>query len=234
MPSMLEVSGLSAGYGARPVLRDVNLTVQEGACVALLGANGAGKSTLLRAITGLVRPTQGTIMIAGANVTGAPAHRLARAGLLHIPEGRGIFRSLTVAENLRLFSSAPIGRDLLRRVFDYFPQLEARYRQPAWTLSGGEQQMVALARAIVSRPRLLLVDELSLGLAPVLVQELGRALIRLKEDGTTMLLVEENVRFVFSIAESVYVLKNGSIVFNASAAEARKEESAVITAYLSA
>ena len=227
--SLLEVNGLSVGYARKGLaLENVSLSVPKGSIVALLGANGAGKTTLIRAITGLLdlhhgHVTQGTVALDGRPVLGLPAHRLVRLGLAQVPEGRLIFKQLTVEENLSV-GAAMVARSVaterLDAVYQLFPKLLERRGQAAGWLSGGEQQMLALGRALVSGPRLLLVDELSLGLAPLIVQTIYKQL-RVVGDtlGTAMLVVEQNARLALEFAATAFVLDRGRIVLSGTAAE---------------
>lgn len=229
--SLLEVEGLHAGYGPVQVLDDVSLTVGEGETVALLGANGAGKTTTLRAICGMVRP-HGSVRIAGHDVTKRSTEQIVKLGVAHVPEGRGTFAPLTVEENLRLGGYLRRGKLSFTRVFDLFPRLEERRYQPAGTLSGGEQQMLAIARALMLRPKLMLLDEPSLGLAPKLVRELFKTLRRIKDDeGTAMLVVEQNANLVLEFADAAHVLETGRVVLAGSADEVSRNE-AMRKAYL--
>jgi branched-chain amino acid transport system ATP-binding protein len=204
---------ISAGYGATTVLRDVSLTVPDGSVVALLGRNGAGKTTLLRAACGQLPPSKGQIEVDGQTMTRRPVHDYARMGLCHIPEGRGLFRTLTVRENLRLQS--PRGREAesIERATTVLPALGRRLDQTAGTLSGGEQQMLALARAYVSDPRLVFLDEVSMGLAPKIVEEIFGFLHTLRRSGAALLLVEQYVQRALQFADYVYILNRGTIVF---------------------
>ena len=218
--ALLAIEGLQAGYGRIQVLWDVALRVQPGEIVCLVGANGAGKTTLLRAITGVVRPA-GRVSVAGRSVAGMGPAAIARLGIAHVPEGRQLFPTMTVAEHLELGAAFIPGAwdrraETLNRVFTLFPRLAERRTQAAGTMSGGEQQMVAVARALMSRPRLLLVDEPSLGLAPVLVQALFAALREINRAGVTILLVEQNVRQTLQMAHRGYVLENGRIALAGS------------------
>ena len=207
---MLELCGLTGGYGATTVLRDVDLVVPASSVVALLGPNGAGKTTLLKTVSGLLRPQSGIVRLDGEDVTPLdPDDRVAR-GLCHIPEGRGIFRSLSVRENLELFVADGDRRD---EVVEIFPRLGERLGQIAGTMSGGEQQMLALARAWMSGARLVMVDEASMGLAPAVVDELFGFLDRLKADGVSLLIVEQYVDKALAIADYVYILARGSVAF---------------------
>ena len=224
---MLEVRGLSARYGAVAALRDVSLEVRAGEMVALIGANGAGKSTLLRTIAGLMAPAAGRVALEGRDVTGQPPEAILRAGIALVPERRRVFADLTVLDNLELGGYAlPRGGDFRRRLdagveeaYRLFPVLHRRRAQLAGTLSGGEQQMLAIGRALMSRPRLLLCDEPSLGLAPLVVQEIMRLLAALREAGTTILLVEQNARMALRAADRAYVLETGRVVLAGTGAD---------------
>jgi branched-chain amino acid transport system ATP-binding protein len=213
MPALLEVSGLRAGYGRHEVLHGVDLKVPPGAAVALLGSNGAGKTTLLKTIAGLVPAREGHILFQGAPVEKRPANARARAGLCLIPEGRGIFRRLTVRENLTMQVGRRHLNGTLEKAAARFPRLGERMNQVAGTLSGGEQQMLALARALVTDPAVVLADELSVGLAPVIVDVIFEALAGLRAEGVSLLLVEQYVERAVGIADYVYILQKGEIVF---------------------
>jgi branched-chain amino acid transport system ATP-binding protein len=210
---MFELSRLSAGYGGHEVLRDVTLRVPEGSVVALLGANGAGKTTLLRVASGLLRPTSGTMTFDGRDVTGWPPYRLVGAGVCHVPEGRGIFPGLSVRENLRIQCVSGNERDLIGRAIEVFPVLGRRINQTAGTMSGGEQQMLALARAYVQKPKLALLDEVSMGLAPVIVDEIFKFIELLASEGSSLLLVEQYVSRALEVADYVYLLNRGEVRF---------------------
>jgi branched-chain amino acid transport system ATP-binding protein len=212
--TLLRLWNVEARYGRFVALRHIFLTVPERTVVALLGANGAGKTTMLRAISGVLPPVAGEITFEGRRISGLPAYAIAGRGLVHIPEGRGTFPSLSVAENLRMAQhAAPDGAVELGRVFELFPVLEQRLGQSAGTLSGGEQRMLGLARAFLARPRLLLLDELSLGLGPRFVQQLYGAVATIRESGTSILLVEQYVRHALRLADIVVVLQKGQIRF---------------------
>jgi branched-chain amino acid transport system ATP-binding protein len=231
MSALLEVEALHAGYGPVSVLADVSFSVGEGETVALLGANGAGKTTTLRAICGML-PPRGSVRIGGRDVTHRSTEQIVRLGVAHVPEGRGTFAPLTVDENLRLGAYLRRGRISFERVFELFPRLEERRYQPAGTLSGGEQQMLAIARALMLKPKLMLLDEPSLGLAPKLVRELFKTLRRIKEDeGTAMLVVEQNANLVLEFSDAAHVLETGHVVLSGSADEVSRDE-AMRKAYL--
>jgi branched-chain amino acid transport system ATP-binding protein len=216
---MLELRELSVAYGETTVLRDVSLFVPEGRTLALLGANGAGKTTTLRAASGVLRPQSGQVLVAGVDLTGAEPFRFAEAGVCHVPEGRGIFPSLTVRENLVLQGYRDSSSQAVERAVAAFPRLGQKLAQPAGTMSGGEQQMLALARAYVQRPRVVLLDEVSMGLAPKVVDEIFEFLQSLVADGTALLLVEQYVTRALAMADYVYILKKGRIVFAGEPAE---------------
>ena len=216
----LEIRGLRVAYGGVRALHDVSITVPRGAVVALLGPNGAGKSTTLRTISGVMRAEAGTITSFGRRIDRVPAYRIARMGVVHVPEGRGIFPSLDVRENLEMAAEGTIGRgdgaasgrDAIDEATEMFPVLGDRLRQTAGSLSGGEQQMLALARAIMARPRLLMVDEISMGLAPIVVGHLFEALRKIAAAGASLLLVEQYVDTALELADYVYVMDKGVIV----------------------
>jgi branched-chain amino acid transport system ATP-binding protein len=223
---LLALDKVNVFYGAIHALRDVSLTVRTGEVVTLLGANGAGKSTTLRAITGLLTPRTGRISFDGSDITGLPAHKLVARGMSMSPEGRGVFANLTVLENLEMGAyltkdKAAIKRDL-ERGFTLFPRLKERIRQRAGTLSGGEQQMLAMARALMSRPKLLLLDEPSLGLAPIVCQTIFSTIDEIKSKGTTVLLVEQNANAALKHSDRGYVLETGAVILEGTAAEIAK------------
>jgi branched-chain amino acid transport system ATP-binding protein len=220
---LLTVEGLRVSYGAIQALRGISLEVREGEVVALIGANGAGKTTTLRAISGMLRPSAGAVRLGGADVTGHPSHRLVARGMAHAPEGRGIFLNLTTLENLELGAwprsdRAGVRADL-ERAFSIFPVLGERRAQVAGTLSGGEQQMLAVARAMMSRPRLLLLDEPSLGLAPQVVERIFGVLRDVSESGVSLLLVEQNAHKALRLAHRAYVLEAGEIAMTGTGRE---------------
>ena len=209
---MFRLDGITAGYGDSVVLRDVTVVIPPSSVVALVGPNGAGKTTLLRVASGLLRPRSGRVAVAGADLTGAAADALVAAGVAHVPEGRGIFPNLTVRENLVLFARDRRG-EVLDRAIDAFPRLGERLTQVAGTMSGGEQQMLALARAYVTDPKVVLLDEVSMGLAPRLVDEIFAFLARLAGEGRALLIVEQYVSKVLAMADYVYVANRGRITF---------------------
>jgi branched-chain amino acid transport system ATP-binding protein len=222
---LLAISGLAAGYGATEVLRDIDLSVDAGEIVAILGANGAGKSTLNRAISGVLRSTRGAIHFAGSAIERETPAEIVGRGLIHVPEGRCIFPDLTVGENLDLggYRRARARRNHNReRVFAIFPRLAERHAQRAGTLSGGEQQMLAIGRGLMAEPRLLILDEPSLGLSPLLVEELFALIRRLNREGITLLLVEQNVMQSLEVASRAYILENGAFVLQGSSADIRE------------
>ncbi len=220
---MLRLESVTVAYGPVEALHDVTLEVGEGQVVTLLGANGAGKTTTLKTISGLLRPRAGRVLLDGRDALAWKPHEIVRRGVAHVPEGRRVFTSLTVRENLDMGAytvrDARVAAEGLERVLALFPRLRERIAQPAGTLSGGEQQMLAIGRALMGRPRLLLLDEPSLGLAPLLVQEIFREIGRVnREDGTTILLVEQNAHMALSLASRGYVLETGRVVLEDSAA----------------
>jgi branched-chain amino acid transport system ATP-binding protein len=222
---LLAISGLAAGYGATEVLRDIDLAVAPGEIVAILGANGAGKSTLNRTISGVLRSTRGTIHFAGSAIERETPVEIVGRGLIHVPEGRCIFPDLTVEENLDLggYRRARARRNHNReRVFAIFPRLAERHAQRAGTLSGGEQQMLAIGRGLMAEPILLILDEPSLGLSPLLVEELFALIRRLNAEGITLLLVEQNVMQSLEVASRAYILENGAFVLHGSSADIRE------------
>ena len=232
---LLTVHELEAYYGRVCALHSVSLEVAEGSVATLLGANGAGKTTTLRVISGLLRPTRGSVEFDGKRIDGFGPDRLVRAGIVQVPEGRQIFADLTVRENLMLGGYARrdggSARQESQRVFDYFPRLGERLQQRAGTLSGGEQQMLGIGRALMARPRLLLLDEPSLGLAPLLVKEIFRVIGDIRAAGTTVLLVEQNAHMALSVADHAYVLETGRVILADRSAALRQREE-VQRAYL--
>ncbi len=219
---MLEVKGLHVFYGKAHALKGVSLSVGDDEIATLVGNNGAGKTTLLNAISGIVRPSQGEVVFEGVDLTRAPADSIVRRGIIHVPEGRHVFPHLSVKENLRLGAFSRRERDLSSdydRVYSLFPILRDRSKQPAGTLSGGEQQMLALARGLMAKPRLLLLDEPSLGLAPVLVEAIFKTINEIHKHGTPILLVEQNAYLALTTADRGYVLETGSVVVSGDSAE---------------
>jgi branched-chain amino acid transport system ATP-binding protein len=220
---LLTVDKLSVYYGAVQALRGVSFTVGKGEIVSLVGANGAGKSTTLRAVSGVVRPASGSILHGGESIAGVPPHRIARRGLAHVPEGRGVFANMSVLENLEMGAYARSSRkeseETLDRVYTLFPRLSERSAQAAGTLSGGEQQMLAIGRALMQRPELLLLDEPSMGLSPLLVREIFLLISEINRAGTTILLVEQNAFMALSIAHRAYVLETGEITLEGRASD---------------
>jgi branched-chain amino acid transport system ATP-binding protein len=219
--SMLSIAGLRAGYGRIEVLHDVALDVAQGQIVTLIGANGAGKTTLLKTISGLIRPNAGSIDFEGESIARRPPHKIVARGISHVPEGRAILKRMTVLDNLRMGAfvrnDAEVARDI-DAVFARFPVLGERRGQMAGTLSGGEQQMLAIGRALVARPRLLLLDEPSLGLAPKFVTRIFLTLRELRQEGKTILLVEQNARQALQVADTGYVMERGRIALSGSGA----------------
>lgn len=233
---MLEIKNLAVNYGAIAALHGISLSVPDGQIVTLIGANGAGKTTTLKTISGLLKPVSGAVLYDGQNIAGLPAHRIVARGISQSPEGRMIFANLTVHENLQLGAYLQKNRDTIRheleRVFVLFPRLKEREKQVAGTLSGGEQQMLAIGRALMSRPRLLLLDEPSLGLAPLLVKTIFEKIVEInREAGLTILLVEQNANLALEISHFGYVLETGKVVLQGSAAELRQNPK-VKNAYL--
>ncbi|MGE5320604.1 MAG: ABC transporter ATP-binding protein [Hyphomicrobiaceae bacterium] len=237
---MLTVENLHAGYGTSEVLVGVSLEVKAGAVVALIGANGAGKTTTMRAISGMVRPNRGRVLLDGKPVQDLDAARIARLGLAHSPEGRKVFGPLTVEDNLLLGAYGHLPRFFgfraraaadLKGIYELFPRLEERRMQAAGTLSGGEQQMLAIGRALMSKPKVMLLDEPSMGLAPIIVQEVFNTIRRLKETGITLLLVEQFAKSALEVADYAYVMERGRIAIEGTPAHLREDER-VLAAYL--
>jgi branched-chain amino acid transport system ATP-binding protein len=236
---MLSISNLQASYGKVEVLHGISLEVPKGKLVTLIGSNGAGKTTTMRAISGMIKPKGGKVTLDGKDITGADSHKIARAGLAHSPEGRRVFASMTVTDNLLLgafprFTRARPKGDIkhdLEKALELFPRLKERQGQLAGTLSGGEQQMLAMARAVMLNPDVVLLDEPSMGLAPILVEEVFRIIQRLKSEGVTMLLVEQFAAAALNVADYGYVLENGRISVHGPA-ESLKNDPKVIAAYL--
>lgn len=231
----LEIRDLHVSYGGIRALKGIDLTVEEGQIVTLIGANGAGKSTTLRAISGLQKPQSGSILYGGEELVGLPAKEIVRRGIIHVPEGRRVFPDMTVAENLKIGAFLRKDKDGIASDMDYvyslFPRLKERSWQPAGTLSGGEQQMLAVGRALMSRPKVLMMDEPSLGLAPLIVKDIFSIIRRVNADGITVLLIEQNANAALRIADYGYVLETGTIALSGTGEELLKNES-VREAYL--
>ena len=232
--ALLEVSGLIAGYGAITAVKGIDLAVEEGEIVTLIGSNGAGKSTTLRAVSGIIRPRAGTVTFGGRHLERMAPHRIVQLGMSHVPEGRGIFHRLSVYENLLMGAYQRKDRDLdsdLQRVYALFPRLKERIGQPGGTLSGGEQQMLAIGRALMARPKLLLLDEPSMGLSPLLVEAIFATVTSIREQGATVLLVEQNALMALEVADRAYVLESGQVTLKGTGAELGRDDS-VRRAYL--
>ena len=230
---MLKIDNIHVYYGAIHAIKGVSFEVNEGEIVALIGANGAGKSTILKTVSGLMHPRSGSITFMGENITHTDAHKLVRHGLAHVPEGRRIFLQMSVQDNLEMgaFTQKEVSKKDLEMVFNYFPRLKERRKQIAGTLSGGEQQMLAMSRALMSHPRLMMLDEPSMGLAPILVDQIFDIIKELHKAGTTILLVEQNAQMALSVADRGYVLETGKIVTSGSGLDLLNDE-AVKKAYL--
>lgn len=232
---MLTIKNLNVYYGAIHAVKDLNMEVGDGEIVTLIGSNGAGKSTTLHTISGLIKPKTGSILYKGGEIVGVPAHKLVGRGLVQVPEGRHVFAEMTVMENLDMGAYLRTDKDGIARdkekVFEKFPRLKERISQTAGTLSGGEQQMLAMGRALMSRPQLLILDEPSMGLAPLLVREIFSIIKEINSEGTTVLLVEQNANMALSIADRAYVLETGRVVLSGTAAELAASEG-VQKAYL--
>ena len=231
----LEIKDLYVSYGGIRALKGIDLTVEEGQIVTLIGANGAGKSTTLRAISGLQKPQSGSILYGGEELVGLPAKEIVRRGIIHVPEGRRVFPDMTVAENLKIGAFLRSDKDGIASDMEYvytlFPRLKERSWQLAGTLSGGEQQMLAVGRALMSRPKVLMMDEPSLGLAPLIVKDIFSIIRRVNDDGITVLLIEQNANAALRIADYGYVLETGTIALTGTGEELLKNES-VREAYL--
>lgn len=232
---MLEIKDLQVNYGVINAIKGVSLDVNEGEIIALIGANGAGKTTILHTITGLIQAKSGSIMFDGKDLTKTPAHKIVSMGMAHVPEGRRVFQELSVLENLKLGAYTRKDKsgiaETLKMVYERFPRLEERKNQVAGTLSGGEQQMLAMGRALMSKPRIILMDEPSMGLSPLLVSEIFDIIKVINEGGTTVLLVEQNAKKALSIADRAYVLETGNITLSGKASDLINDES-VKKAYL--
>ncbi|MGN1457784.1 MAG: ABC transporter ATP-binding protein [Acutalibacteraceae bacterium] len=236
MSALLSIENIEVYYGVINALKGISFEVNEGEIVALIGANGAGKTTTLHTITGLLRPRSGKIMYDGKDITKIPAHKIVSMGMAHVPEGRRIFSELTVYDNIRLGAYTRKDKDeieeSIQNVYKKFPRLEERKKQIAGTLSGGEQQMLAMGRALMSKPKIILMDEPSMGLSPLLVNEIFEIIKEINKSGTTVLLVEQNAKKALSIADKAYVLETGNISLSGDAKELMNNDS-VKKAYLS-
>ena len=224
---MLEVSDLHVSYGSIEAIKGISLTIEPGQVVTLIGANGAGKTTTLRTLSGLLHPTKGSVVFEGDRLDNVPAHEVVRRGIAHSPEGRRIFPLMTVEENLELGGYSRKGESLAKdidSVFQRFPRLEERRSQKAGTLSGGEQQMLAIGRALMSRPRLLMLDEPSMGLSPIMIQLIFETIAELRDTGTTILLVEQNASAALGLADVGYVLETGKVVLTGTGQELLADE----------
>ena len=230
---MLKIDDIHVYYGAIHAIKGVSFEVHPGEIVALIGANGAGKSTILKTVSGLMHPRSGSITFMDENITHTDAHKLVRHGLAHVPEGRRIFLQMSVQDNLEMgaFTQKNVSADDLEMVFNYFPRLKERRKQIAGTLSGGEQQMLAMSRALMSHPKLMMLDEPSMGLAPILVDQIFDIIKELHAAGTTILLVEQNARKALQVADRAYVLETGSVTLSGTGAELASSD-AVKKAYL--
>ncbi|MBQ7873250.1 MAG: ABC transporter ATP-binding protein [Clostridia bacterium] len=235
MSEILSVKNLKLNYGPIAAIKGIDLTVGEGQIVAILGANGAGKTSTLKVISGLLKPKDGEIIFDGKNIAGKPAHKIAQLGIMQSPEGRFVLTGLTVEENLRVGGYNIKSKDELarnfERVYTLFPRLKERAKQQSSTLSGGEQQMLAIGRALMGSPKLLILDEPSLGLAPLLIKDIFNTLLKIKKEGTTILIVEQNALSTLKIADYAYVLELGKISMHGKASELIKDER-LIAAYL--
>lgn len=233
--AMLEVKDLEVYYGVIQAIKGISFHVNEGEVIALIGANGAGKTTTLQTITGMLSPKAGSIQFEGVELTKTPGHKIVSMGMAHVPEGRRVFAQLSVLENLKLgaYTRKDKGEieQTLHRVYESFPRLEERKNQLAGTLSGGEQQMLAMGRALMSKPHMILMDEPSMGLSPIFVEEIFKIIQEISEEGTTVLLVEQNAKKALSIADRAYVLETGNIVLEGGAKELMNNES-IKKAYL--
>ncbi|HJA67325.1 ABC transporter ATP-binding protein [Lachnoclostridium sp. An169] len=233
--SMLEVRDLEVYYGVIQAIKGVSFHVDQGEVIALIGANGAGKTTILHTVTGLLSPKKGSIMFEGKDITKVPAHKIVSMGMAHVPEGRRVFSELSVYENLKMGAYTRKDRneieESLKNVYERFPRLEERKNQMAGTLSGGEQQMLAMGRALMSKPKIILMDEPSMGLSPILVNEIFDIIQAVSKSGTTVLLVEQNAKKALSIADRAYVLETGNIVLEGKAKDLLEDDS-IKKAYL--
>ncbi len=234
--ALLQVDNLHVYYGNIHAIKDISFHVDEGEIVTLIGANGAGKSSTLNTIAGLIKPRSGSVTLEGTDILGIPAHKIVSRGMALCPEGRRIFQQLTVQENLEMGSYTRPNSEVeesIEKVYEHFPRLKERYKQIAGTLSGGEQQMLAMGRALMSKPKLMMLDEPSMGLAPILVEQIFDIILQLHKSGTTILLVEQNAQMALSIADRGYVLETGRIVTSGTGKELLQDDS-VRKAYLGA
>ena len=233
--AMLSVNNLQVHYGMIQAIKDVSFDVNEGEVIALIGANGAGKTTILHTISGLLQPTKGSVIFEGRDITKVPAHRIVSLGMAHVPEGRRVFAQLSVLENLRLGAYTRKDKnemeETLKMIYRRFPRLEERKNQISGTLSGGEQQMLAMGRALMSHPKIILMDEPSMGLSPIFVEEVFNIIRDISAEGTTVLLVEQNAKKALAIANRAYVLETGNILLQGDAKQLMNDES-VKKAYL--
>ncbi|MCI5511735.1 MAG: ABC transporter ATP-binding protein [Eubacterium sp.] len=233
--AMLEIRDLEVYYGMIQAIKGVSFEVNQGEVIALIGANGAGKTTILHTITGLLSPKKGSVIFEGKDITRIPAHKIVSLGMAHVPEGRRVFADLSVYENLKMGAFTRKNKnefeEILRKVYDRFPRLEERKNQMAGTLSGGEQQMLAMGRALMSKPSIILMDEPSMGLSPILVNEIFDIIQEVSKSGTTVLLVEQNAKKALSIADRAYVLETGKIVLDGKAEDLLNDDS-IKKAYL--
>ncbi|CBK73337.1 amino acid/amide ABC transporter ATP-binding protein 2, HAAT family (TC 3.A.1.4.-) [Butyrivibrio fibrisolvens 16/4] len=232
---MLEVKDLVVNYGVIQALKGISFEVNEGEVIALIGANGAGKTTTLQTISGMLQPTSGKVMLEGVDITKVPGHKIVSMGMAHVPEGRRVFPGLTVLENLKMGAYTRSNKkeiaDEFERVYESFPRLKERRNQLAGTLSGGEQQMLAMGRALMSQPRIILMDEPSMGLSPIYVEEIFNIIQEISKAGTTVLLVEQNAKKALAIADRAYVLETGNIVLSGDARTLMNDDS-IKKAYL--
>jgi len=233
--AMLSVNNLQVHYGMIQAIKDVSFEVNEGEVIALIGANGAGKTTILHTVSGLLQPTKGSVIFEGQDITKVPAHKIVSLGMAHVPEGRRVFAQLTVLENLKLGAYTRKDKnemeETLQMIYKRFPRLEERKNQVAGTLSGGEQQMLAMGRALMSHPKIILMDEPSMGLSPIFVEEVFKIIRDISAEGVTVLLVEQNAKKALNIADRAYVLETGNIILQGDAKKLMNDES-VKKAYL--
>ena len=233
--AMLSVNNLQVHYGMIQAIKDVSFEVNEGEVIALIGANGAGKTTILHTVSGLLQPTKGSVIFEGQDITKVPAHKIVSLGMAHVPEGRRVFAQLTVLENLKLGAYTRKDKnemeETLKMIYKRFPRLEERKNQVAGTLSGGEQQMLAMGRALMSHPKIILMDEPSMGLSPIFVEEVFKIIRDISAEGVTVLLVEQNAKKALNIADRAYVLETGNIILQGDAKKLMNNES-VKKAYL--